>query len=80
MRVRYITRSAGPEGCFQPGDTRELPDDKARVLISAGAVVSDEPQKYQTATVEPREELAVEVEPAPEPDKPRTARRRRKSK
>lgn len=75
MRIRYITRSAGPEGCFQPGQVRDLPDAEARALMAAGAAVPMD-VAYQTATVEPREERAIAVEPQPE--KQRTVRRRRK--
>lgn len=75
MRIRYITRSAGPEGCFEPGQTRELPDDQAKALLIAGAAVPlDAP--YRVAAIEPREERAVAVSPAPA--QPQGAAKRRK--
>ena len=36
MRILYRTTAAGPDGCFRPGETRDVPDELGEALIAGG--------------------------------------------
>ena len=50
MRVKYITRDAGPEGVHEPGDICEVSEAEGRALMEGGyAVALDAPKKERNA-------------------------------
>ncbi len=50
MRVKYITRDAGPEGVHEPGDICEVSEAEGRALTEGGyAVALDAPKKERKA-------------------------------
>lgn len=49
--------ACGPDGSFQPGDTRDVPDSKGADLVRAGAAINISPKAA------PQPEAAVIAEP-----------------
>ena len=47
MRVKYITRDAGPEGVHEPGDICEVSEAEGRALMEGGYAVA--PKKERKA-------------------------------
>lgn len=62
-KVQILTIYAGPLGTFGPGDTAELPDGEAKVLIAAGSAKSLELPEPVNAKEESMAE-AASVAPA----------------
>lgn len=57
MRVRFLTRSAGPSGVIHPGEIVDVPDSEAALLIDRGfaeAVAAEkQPSKPKAGKEEP---------------------------
>lgn len=50
MLVKMITIECGPDGNFQPGDVREVPDEAGRLLVAGNhAVALSPPAQRETA-------------------------------
>ena len=65
MRVKLLTTMAGPDGCFGPGSTADLPEGQARALVAFGYAepVDPMPPAPETATRPDRSEKAVAPRP-----------------
>ena len=63
MRIKQLTRHAGPKGVFLPGQMRDCPMAEAQALIDGGYAVEVEYEapKKEVAAVDPVEERAAEV-------------------
>jgi len=64
MKIRLLTRMAGPAGVWQPGAVIDVGLEMARPLIEAGFAVVDPDQMIrsagpETATAEPAEQAVV---------------------
>lgn len=53
MKVKFKTLSAGPSGVIRPGDTVEVSDSEAKLLIDGGYAESAEPKKDPAPEAKP---------------------------
>lgn len=60
--IEYLTKSAGPDGCFPAGATRQVEEELARDLVARGfaRLVERAPETEETATDDrPKQEEAT---------------------
>ena len=61
MKVKFKTRSSGPEGTIYPGQVVDVPESEARMLAEGGcAVLLEQPRTAEA------EQIAEETEQMPE--------------
>ncbi|MFH1852546.1 MAG: hypothetical protein ABIA75_09390 [Candidatus Neomarinimicrobiota bacterium] len=75
-KIIMKTISAGPDGCWQPGQKRECDEKTARDLVDHGfAEYQEKPAPAITAIETTTEHVVVEatIKPEPEPATPETA-------
>ena len=61
MKVKFKTRSSGPEGTIYPGQVVDVPESEARMLAEGGyAVLLEQPRTAEA------EQTAEETEQTPE--------------
>ena len=78
MTIKFLTRSASPRGNFEPGDTANMPDDVAELLVKAGSA-----EKVEAKTEPKPKKETVEKKAVTEPDEKATMpppKRRRSNK
>ena len=81
MLIKYKSTSCGPDGSFQPGDTREVPDNIGVELVVGGYAENVTPRSAvrEQAVAAPAVEQAVApAQPTiPQPQPSRTPKRGR---
>ena len=80
MKIKHVSRMAGPDGVFHPGTIREIDDEIGAQLIAGGYAASVEEPSEAEAAPKPEEGPAVDPPPKPapkpEPKEPRPRRRK----
>ena len=68
MKVKFKTRSSGPEGTIYPGQVVDVPESEARMLAEGGyAVLLEQPRTAEAEqTAEETEQMPEETEQMPE--------------
>lgn len=73
MKVKFKTRSSGPEGTIYPGQVVDVPESEARMLAEGGyAVLLEQPR-----TAEAEQMPAEETEQAAEKTEPKADNRQK---
>ena len=64
MKVKFKTRSSGPEGTIYPGQVVDVPESEARMLAEGGyAVLLEQPRTAEAEqTAEETEQMPEETE------------------
>ena len=64
MKVKFKTRSSGPEGTIYPGQVVDVPESEARMLAEGGyAVLLEQPRTAEAEqTAEETEQMPAEME------------------
>ena len=70
MKIKHVSRMAGPDGVFHPGTIREIDDETGAQLIAGGYAVNVEEPSEEGPGVDPPPKPAPKPEPKHEP-KPR---------
>ena len=65
MRVRMLSRAAGPHWSASAGDEVDLPLKEAAGLVSGGYAIALDPPVVETAAIDPAREKAVQKKPQP---------------
>ena len=75
MKVKFKTRSSGPEGTIYPGQVVDVPESEARMLAEGGyAVLLEQPRTAEAEqTAEETEPMPAEVEQTAEKTEPMPA-------
>lgn len=73
IKIKMLTRSAGPSGNYSPGDIRDVIPAEAERLVSAGFALYE----FKPAETAETTEAIEPVETAAETTKPRRGRMRR---
>lgn len=72
MKVKFKTRSSGPEGTIYPGQVVDVPESEARMLAEGGyAVLLEQPRTAEA------EQPAEETEQAAEKTEPKADNRQK---
>ena len=72
MKVKFKTRSSGPEGTIYPGQVVDVPESEARMLADGGyAVLLEQPRTAEA------EQPAEETEQAAEKTEPKADNRQK---
>lgn len=79
MKIKHVSRMAGPDGVYHPGTVREIDDATGAQLIAGGYAVNVDPPKETADVVADQVEEPDEPAPKPEP-KPAPKQRSRKPK
>lgn len=68
MKVKFKTRSSGPEGTIYPGQVVDVPESEARMLAEGGyAVLLEQPRTAEAEqTAEETEQMPEETEQSTE--------------
>lgn len=68
MKVKFKTRSSGPEGTIYPGQVVDVPESEARMLAEGGyAVLLEQPRTAEAEqTAEETEQMPEEMEQSAE--------------
>lgn len=68
MKVKFKTRSSGPEGTIYPGQVVDVPESEARMLAEGGyAVLLEQPRTAEAEqTAEETEQMPEETEQSAE--------------
>lgn len=68
MKVKFKTRSSGPEGTIYPGQVVDVPESEARMLAEGGyAVLLEQPRTAEAEqTAEETEQMPAEMEQSTE--------------
>ena len=68
MKVKFKTRSSGPEGTIYPGQVVDVPESEARMLAEGGyAVLLEQPRTAETEQpAEETEQMPAEMEQSTE--------------
>lgn len=80
MKVKFKTRSSGPEGTIYPGQVVDVPESEARMLAEGGyAVLLEEPRTAEAEqTAEETEQMPEETEQPAEKAEQKAEEPRRK--
>lgn len=73
MKVKFKTRSSGPEGTIYPGQVVEVPESEARMLAEGGYAVLLE----QSAPTETEQAAPTETEQTAEKTEPKADNRQK---
>lgn len=80
MKVKFKTRSSGPEGTIYPGQVVDMPESEARMLAEGGyAVLLEQPRTAEAEqTAEETEQMPEETEQPAEKAEQKAEEPRRK--
>lgn len=80
MKVKFKTRSSGPEGTIYPGQVVDVPESEARMLAEGGyAVLLEQPRTAEAEqTAEETEQMPEEMEQPAEKAEQKAEEPRRK--
>ena len=80
MKVKFTTRSSGPEGTIYPGQVVDVPESEARMLAEGGyAVLLEQPRTAEAEqTAEETEQMPEETEQPAEKAEQKAEEPRRK--
>ena len=80
MKVKFKTRSSGPEGTIYPGQVVDVPESEARMLAEGGyAVLLEQPRAAEAEqTAEETEQMPEETEQPAEKAEQKAEEPRRK--
>lgn len=80
MKVKFKTRSSGPEGTIYPGQVVDVPESEARMLAEGGyAVLLEQPRTAEAEQpAEETEQMLEETEQPAEKTEPKAEEPRRK--